>query len=181
MTLLAGSLKRGAGPAASSSSPRGYAEAAVDLASEVGGKRSSATSDLDGALDGVDRDGPSCGRVDVDETRVEDDRPSRHFEARRQAVEESWNDGCGVEADDAVDRTHHAQIGLVGRALRHDPLVGGWDVCVRTDDGTNSAVEVDAKSVLLAREFAVEVHHADRRQRLGGLLYQPIELREGVL
>src|ERR1035437_6918413 len=121
MTLLARSLKRGAEPAASSSSPRGCAEAAVDRPSEVGGTRSSATSDLDGALDAFDRDGPSCGRVDVDETRVEDDRPSPHFEARRQAVEESWNDGCRVEPDDAVDRTHHAQIGLVGRALGADP------------------------------------------------------------
>jgi hypothetical protein len=42
-------------------------------------------------------------------------------------------------------------------------------VGVGADDGAGPPVEVDAEGVLLARQLAVEVDDADRRQRLRGL------------
>ena len=50
------------------------------------------------------------GGVDVDEQRVEDDRPLPDLEARRQAVDEARQDGRGLEADDALDGPGHAQV-----------------------------------------------------------------------
>ena len=80
-----------------------------------------------------------------------------------------------------MHRPNHAHVGLVGRALGHDPLVGRGDVGVGADDGADTAVEVDAEGVLLARELAVEVDDADGWQWLRCLFDQPVELRERIL
>ena len=65
------------------------------------------------------------------------------------------------------DRPGHPEVGQVGRAAGQDPLVAGDDVGVRADDRADPAVEVQPEGVLLARELAVEVDEADRRQRVG--------------
>ena len=78
-------------------------------------------------------------------------------------------------------RTRHPEVGLVGRALGQDPLVAGHHVGVRPDDHRHSPVEVQAEGVLLGRDLAVEVDEADRRQGLGGLVEQPVGLRERVV
>ena len=69
----------------------------------------------------------------------------------------------------------HAEVADVGRAPRQDPLVGGGHVGVRADDGADAAVEVEPEGVLLARQLAVEVDQADRRQLVGALLEQRVE------
>src|ERR1035437_6806614 len=142
---------------------------------------SPATSDLDDPLNAFNSYGASCGRVDVDHAGVEYNRPGANLKASRQSVQESRNDRVRIEPDDTVDRPDHAQIGLVGRALGHDPLVGGGHVGVRPDDRADPAVEVDTEGVLLAGEFAVEVQDANRRKRLGSLLNELVELCERVL
>src|ERR1035437_1573233 len=127
---------------------------------------SSAMSDLDDPLDAFHRDRPAGGRIDVDQTGVEHDRTRPYLEPRRQPVDEARNDRGRVEAYDAVDRPNHTHVRLEARFLRHDPLVGGWDVSVCADHGADPAVEVDAKGVLLARQLAMEVDDTHPRQRL---------------
>ena len=87
----------------------------------------------------------------------------------------------GLEPDDAPDRTGHAEVGLIGRALGQDPLVARDDVGVRPDDDAHPPVEVQPERVLLARQLAVEVDEPDRRQRLARLVEQPVGVRERVL
>ena len=87
-------------------------------------------------------------------------RASRDLEPCRQAVEETRYDRARLEADDGVDRPHHAQVRLVGRALRHDAFVCRRNVRVRAHDDAHPAVEVDAEGVLLAGELAVEIDEA---------------------
>ena len=109
---------------------------------------------------------PAGGRIDVDLEGVEDDRALADLEPGRQRVDEPRQDGPRGEPDDAPDRTGHPEVGLVGRALRQDPLVAGHDVGVGPDDDADPAVEVQAQGVLLRGQLAVEVDQADRRQRL---------------
>src|SRR5688500_2523164 len=71
-------------------------------------------ADLGEALDALEGARPSGRRVDVDLGRVEDDRPLADLEPRRQRVDESRQDGFGVEADDAPDRARHPEVRLVG-------------------------------------------------------------------
>ena len=73
------------------------------------------------------------------------------------------------------------EVALVGRALGQDPVVGCRDVGVRAHDRGDPPVEVHAHRVLLGRDLAVEVDQADGRQRLAGLLEEPIGLEERVL
>ena len=107
--------------------------------------------------------------------------PLAHLEACRQGVDEARDDGLRLEPDDAPDRAGHAEVGLVGRAVGQDPLVAGHDVGVRPDHDADPAVEVEAQRVLLRGQLAVEVDQADRRQRLGGLVEQPVGVGERVL
>ena len=130
------------------------------------------TSDLDEALDPLDRERPAGRRVDVDLGGVEDDRPLADLEPRRQGVDEPRQDGPRLEPDHAPDRPGHPEVGLVGRAAGQDPLVAGDDVGVRADDDADPPVEVQPERVLLRRQLAVEVDEPDRRQRLGRLVEQ---------
>src|ERR1035437_4679768 len=142
---------------------------------------SSPTLALKHANHAFDGNGPAAAYIHVDHAGVEHHRARSNLEPRREAVDETRHDRGRIKADDTVYRTDHPEIGLVGGALGHDPLVRRGDVGVRAYDGADSAVEVDAEGVLLARQFAVEVHDTDRRQWFGGLVDEPVELGEWVL
>ena len=71
-----------------------------------------------------------------------------------------------------IERAGHADVADVGGAPRQDPLVGRGDVRVRAADGADAPVEVDAEGVLLARQLAVEVDQAHRRQLVGAVVEQ---------
>ena len=133
------------------------------------------------ALDPFDLERAAGGGIDVDLDGVEHDRPLAHLEAGRQGVDEARDDGPRREPDHAPDRAGHPDVGLVGRAVGEDPLVAGHDVGVRPDHDAHPAVEVQPERVLLGRQLAVEVDEADRRQRLGGLVEQPVGVGERVL
>src|SRR3954449_10281623 len=80
-------------------------------------------SRLDESLDALDRQSAAGRRIDVNLDGVEDDGPLAHLDPSRRAVDESRDDGPWIEADDAPAGTGHADLGLVGRAVREDPFV----------------------------------------------------------
>src|SRR6185369_13498680 len=123
-------------------------------------------SRLDEPLDPLDGESTAGRRIDVDLDGIEDDGPLAHLEARRQGVDEARDDRPRLEADDAPDRACHAEVGLVGGAVREDPLVTCDDVRVGAHDHAHAAVEVETERVLLRGQLAVEIDDADRRQRL---------------
>src|SRR5258705_3888278 len=94
----------------------------------------SATSNLDEALDPLDREGPARRRIDVDLGGVEDHRTVADREPRRQGVDEARQDRGGIEPDHAPDWAGHPEVGLVRGPARQDPLVAGDDVGVGPDD-----------------------------------------------
>ena len=71
--------------------------------------------------------------------------------------------GRFLDADDAVVRAGHADIGEIGSAARQNLLVCGLDVRVRADDGGDLAVEVPAHRDFLGSGFRVEVDKDDAR------------------
>src|ERR1035437_4668991 len=90
-----------------------------------------------------DGNGPAAAYIHVDHAGVEHHRARSNLEPRREAVDETRHDRGRIKADDTVYRTDHPEIGLVGGALGHDPLVRRGDVGVRAYDGADSAVEGD--------------------------------------
>src|SRR3954453_8988582 len=104
-------------------------------------------SRLDESLDALDRQSAAGRRIDVDLDGVEDHGPLAHLEPRRQGVDESRDDRSRIEAVDAPDRAGHADVGLVRRAVREDPLVAGDDVRMRPDDDADPAVEIHPEGV----------------------------------
>src|SRR3954470_13251349 len=90
-------------------------------------------SRLDESLDALDRQSAAGRGIDVDLDAVEDHGPLAPLEPCWQSVDESRDDGPRIEADDAPDRTGHADVGLVRSAIREDPLVAGDDVGMGPD------------------------------------------------
>src|SRR5690606_30540802 len=79
------------------------------------------------------------------------------FKPRRQIRQKTIDDRFFLDADNAVICSCHTDIGDVPRPLRQYPLISGLYVCVRTDHGACQAVDVPAKSELLARRLGMKV------------------------
>src|SRR5688572_28029639 len=83
-------------------------------------------------------------RVEGDDGAVQRGRALGGLEARRHLAEEALHDDFAVDADDALRRARHAEVGDVGGAPGQHAVVGGLHVAVRPDHGADAAVEVPA-------------------------------------
>ncbi len=79
------------------------------------------------------------------------------LELARHSGEEAVEDKVGFDADDGVVGAGHADIGDVGCALREDAGVGGGDVGVGAEDGSDASVKIPAESDLFAGGFGMDV------------------------
>src|SRR5687767_12322676 len=122
-------------------------------------------------------------RVEGDDGAVQRGRALGRLEARRHLAEEALHDDLAIDADDALRRARHAEVGDVGGAPGQHALVGGLHVAVRADHGADAAVEVPAHCLRLAGRLAVHVDQDDRRllaqlgQHLVGLPERAVDWR----
>src|SRR5215472_767837 len=105
-------------------------------------------------LDGI---GAAGGSVAADESGGQLWVTFGGFELAGHSGEEAVEDEFGFDADDGVVGAGHADVGDVGCALRKDTGVGGGDVCVGSEDGGDTAVEVPAEGDFFAGGFGVDV------------------------
>src|ERR1700674_2457758 len=94
------------------------------------------------AIDSVDRCGSSGGTANGNQYGIECHGSWRHHKPVRDARAEALEDDVLVHPDAAVPRPDHADVRDVGRAARKDPVVGGRDVGMGSDQGARPAVEV---------------------------------------
>ena len=71
------------------------------------------------------------------------------------------SDEIFFDADDAVVGAAHAHIGLVGGAAGQHALVGGGNVGVRAQDGSDAAIEMPAHGDLFAGGFGMKIDEDD--------------------
>src|SRR5436190_1446565 len=81
------------------------------------------------------------------------------FEAHGHVAKKPADDQLFLDADHAVVRAGHADIGDVGRATRKDTLVGGGDMRVSAENSSNAAIEIPAERVLLRCSFGMNIEH----------------------
>jgi len=87
-----------------------------------------------------------------------------------------------LHPDDRVKRPGHTHVRLKRRAAGEDAFIRRGNVRVRAEHGGHAAIEIPAKSDLLARGFAVDVEHDNlRRSVLGNLRKQVVGLAKGVV
>ena len=81
-------------------------------------------------------------------------------EARGHHCAEAVNDGIGIGAEDAVDRTAHTEVGDITRTAGKNLLVGGGDVRVCAEKNLNTSIEIATESQLFAGRLGVNVEQS---------------------
>ena len=71
-----------------------------------------------------------------------------------------------LDADNAVVRAGHPEVGYISGAARQYLFVRGLDVRVRANDDRDPAVEITAQRALLRSRLGVMVDDDDGRARL---------------
>lgn len=93
----------------------------------------------------------------------------------RHGADKTADYHLGIDAEHTVGRSRHADIGNIRRAAGQNALIRGGNMSVRSSDGGNSAVKVDAHCYLLRRCLGVKIKHRGvilsrlaRKYRVGG-------------
>ena len=89
--------------------------------------------------------------------RVQLSAMPRRFHPHRHLRQKLLDDDVFVDADDAIVRTRHAAIRLIGGAAGQDARIGGRDMGVSADHGRNASIEMPAHGDFFARQLGVKI------------------------
>src|ERR1700741_865454 len=104
----------------------------------------------------------------VDHDRTQADVAGGGFKAHGHIVEKLPDHQFFLDADHAVVRAGHARVRDVSRSIRQNALVGGGNVGVRANDGSDPPIEIPAQRNLLRGGLGVHIDQDD----VGGSVFQ---------
>ena len=131
---------------------------ALFLVTQVGGCRSPSAD-----LQSFDRCCTTSLCINIDEGTTQQRSSVGGLETCRNAIDEALDSDLLSSANDRFLHSRHTCIRQIGRALGEQSLIGGLDMSVSPNHGTDLAVQMVTEGNLLGRRFGVEVDDDARR------------------